>query len=135
MSQPSDADGEPTEAEVDRRFAELTADLAPDPLPRMSDTPSPAGSGPRDYRVAEEPDEGYVPPEPAPLSSIDPLQLFAWAGAIGGPIAMVVLVVLWPTAPFLLWLTALIATLVGWGIVIWRLPRQPRDSDDDGAVL
>ncbi|MFV0425749.1 MAG: hypothetical protein ACK5KU_01790 [Beutenbergiaceae bacterium] len=142
MSQPADpGDGEPTSDEIDKRFAELTADLVPDlpdgvdPAPRIGETPPEPGAGPRDYRLAPEPDEGFVPAEPEPLSGIDPLQFASWAGAVGGPVAMVLLMVLWPGTPMFVWLTALAATLTGWGVIIWRLPRERADPDDDGAVL
>lgn len=92
--------------------------------------------GPRDYAVAEEPEEGFVPPEPEPISTADPLLVLAWVAAIGGPIAFILLLILWSSAPALVWLTALVAMLAGWGVVIWRLPRsRHRSDDDDGAVL
>lgn len=128
----------PTDDEVDRRFAELTADLElaePAPTVPDEDTPDGVGPGPRDYALAEEPDEEFEPPEPEPLGTADPLQLLGWAGAVGGPIALIVILVVWPSAPLLVWLTAAAATLAGWAVVIWRLPRSREDPDDDGAVL
>jgi hypothetical protein len=134
----------PTDDEVDRRFAELMADLeleppaaeVPDPDGDAPSQPADAvGPGPRDYAVAEEPDEEFEPPEPEPLGTADPVQLLGWSGAVGGPIAIILVVVLWPSAPPLVWLTTIAVTLVGWALVIWRLPRSRKDPDDDGAVL
>jgi hypothetical protein len=145
--EPPDRDpveGGPTDDEIDRRFAELTADLELDATlaevpdaegDALSEPADAVGHGPRDYALAEEPDEVFEPPEPEPLDSADPLQLLGWAGAVGGPIALILVLVLWPTAPSLVWLSAIGVTLVGWGVVIWRLPRSRKESDDDGAVL
>lgn len=134
-----------TQAEFDRRFAELISgpdleDLqrpappvppAPDPAPKA---PPAAGSGPRDYALAQEPDEPFRPPEPEPLGTADPIRLIAWTAAIAGPVLLLLTVVLWPTAPAVVWLSLLAATLVGWGVALSRLPRA-RDDDDDGAVV
>lgn len=113
---------EPTDDEVDRRFAELTSAIQVGP-------PAP---GPRDYAPPEDPEEPFEPPEPEPLDGVEPLTLAAWFAAVGGPLVGIVLLVVWPAAPALLWWTLLGLTLGGWAVVIWRLPRS-RDSDDDGA--
>lgn len=134
----------PTDEEVDRRFAELTAGFE-SPLPPSATasgstsapttTPGTVG-GPRDYAVADVPEDGFEPSDPEPLSSADPVLVLAWIGAIGGPIAFILLLILWQSAPAIVWLTALTALLAGWTVVIWRLPRsRNRSDDDDGAVL
>lgn len=147
---------EPTDDEVDRRFAELTAGLADavgidvpsDEAPSPGDVgsagltapdeeragPGDGLGGPRDYSLAEEPDEGFEPPEPEPLGSAEPVMVLAWLGAAGGPLVFLLLVLLWPSAPSAAWWATLVATLAGWGVVVWRLPRH-RDGDDDGAVV
>lgn len=60
--------------------------------------------------------------------------VLAWLGAAGGPLVFLLLVLLWPSAPSAAWWATLVATLAGWGVVVWRLPRH-RDGDDDGAVV
>lgn len=161
-SEPHGGDG-PSDDEVDRRFAELTDGLDIGGLESIAgvgdldqgapDTPSGppgrteaadesappsgeprTGSGPRDYSLAEEPEEPFEAPEPESLATADPLRLGAWALAIGGPVLLLVLTVVWSSAPPLVWLTLLGATLLGWGVALWRLPRA-RDDDDDGAVV
>ncbi|MFB8082114.1 hypothetical protein [Streptomyces sp. NPDC056013] len=93
-------------------------------------------AGPRDYSPAEaddEPggsDEGhFVPPEPPPLPDADVTTRFAWLAVVGGPVLMLVAVLLsWDMT---WWLTTLciggflggFATLVG---------RMKHDDDDDG---
>ncbi|WP_406057718.1 hypothetical protein OG462_13760 [Streptomyces sp. NBC_01077] len=93
-------------------------------------------SGPRDYSPAEPDDapggsdEGhFVPPEPPPLPEADATTKFAWLAVVGGPVLMLVAVLLgWDMT---WWLTTLciggflggFATLVG---------RMKHDDDDDG---
>ncbi|MFE5912876.1 hypothetical protein ACFQ6B_27865 [Streptomyces wedmorensis] len=93
-------------------------------------------AGPRDYSPAE-PDEAdggsdeghFVPPEPPPLPEADVTTRFAWLAVVGGPVLMLVAVLLqWDMT---WWLTTLciggflggFATLVG---------RMKHDDDDDG---
>ncbi|WP_055598842.1 hypothetical protein [Streptomyces aureus] len=93
-------------------------------------------AGPRDYSPAEPDDapggsdEGhFVPPEPPPLPEADVTTKFAWLAVVGGPVLMLVAVLLsWDMT---WWLTTLciggflggFATLVG---------RMKHDDDDDG---
>ncbi len=93
-------------------------------------------SGPRDYSPAEPEDapggseEGhFVPPEPPPLPEADTTTKFAWLAVVGGPVLMLLAVLLrWDMT---WWLTTLcvggflggFATLVG---------RMKHDDDDDG---
>ncbi|MEV6809461.1 hypothetical protein ACH4NF_05925 [Streptomyces sp. NPDC017248] len=67
------------------------------------------GIGPRDYAVAEpsdddfgDGDEGhFVPPEPPPLPAADTTAKFAWLGVVGGPVLL------------------LLAVLLGWDMTWW----------------
>lgn len=67
------------------------------------------GVGPRDYSAPEpseedfeEDDEGhFVPPEPPPLPSADTTSRFAWLGVLGGPVLL------------------LVAVLLGWEMTWW----------------
>jgi hypothetical protein len=67
------------------------------------------GVGPRDYASPEpseddfdEDDEGhFVPPEPPPLPTADTTAKFAWLGLIGGPVLL------------------LLAVLLGWDMTWW----------------
>ncbi|MFD4317636.1 hypothetical protein [Streptomyces sp. NPDC058548] len=93
-------------------------------------------AGPRDYSPADPEDapggsdEGhFVPPEPPPLPEADVTTKFAWLAVVGGPVLMLVAVLLsWDMT---WWLTTLciggflggFATLVG---------RMKHDDDDDG---
>ncbi|WP_255951032.1 hypothetical protein [Streptomyces odontomachi] len=103
------------------------------------------GVGPRDYTPSspsdddfDEDDEGhFVPPEPPPLPAAEPTAKFAWLGVLGGPLLMLLAVLLgWQMT---WWLTALgIGGLVG-GFVTLVIRMNPGDEDDDdpgrGAVV
>ncbi|MER7109580.1 hypothetical protein [Streptomyces sp. NPDC000229] len=101
--------------------------------------------GPRDYEVAEakdddldETDEGhFVPPEPPPLPEADATAKFAWLGVIGGPVLMLLAVILrWDMT---WWLTTVCigGFLGGFATLVGRM-RTGDDEDDDpgrGAVV
>ncbi|MFD7141628.1 hypothetical protein [Streptomyces sp. NPDC059919] len=97
------------------------------------------GSGPRDHTPAEpdEADEGhFVPPEPE-LPEADTTAKFAWLAVVGGPVLLLVAVLLqWEMT---WWLTALGigGFLGGFATLIARMS-QGDDEDDDpgrGAVV
>ncbi|MFB7596275.1 hypothetical protein [Streptomyces sp. NPDC056160] len=103
------------------------------------------GTGPRDY-APDEPsdddfgsdDEGhFVPPEPPPLPDADATAKFAWLGVIGGPVLLLLAVLLgWDMT---WWLTTLgIGGFVG-GVATLVARMNPGDEDDDdpgrGAVV
>jgi hypothetical protein len=93
----------------------------------------PVAAGPRDYALPDElDDEGFTPPPPPPIPRPrDRFSAFAWAGAIGGPIAMILSVILgvggWlATAGFFAFAAGFI-TLVARG--------SDRRDGGDGAVV
>ncbi|MFI9174397.1 hypothetical protein [Streptomyces lincolnensis] len=103
------------------------------------------GVGPRDYSAPEpseddftEDDEGhFVPPEPPPLPAADATAKFAWLGVLGGPLLLLLAVLLgWEMT---WWLTTLGigGFLGGFGTLVMRM-RPGDDEDDDpgrGAVV
>ncbi|MDX2596684.1 MULTISPECIES: hypothetical protein [Streptomyces] len=103
------------------------------------------GVGPRDHRAAEpsdddfdEDDEGhFVPPEPPPLPNADATAKFAWLGVVGGPVLLLLAVVLgWEMT---WWLTTLGigGFLGGFATLVMRM-RTDDDEDGDpgrGAVV
>ena len=103
------------------------------------------GVGPRDHRAPEpseddfdEDDEGhFVPPEPPPLNTGDTTSKFAWLGVVGGPILLLVAVLLgWDMT---WWLTTLgIGGFLGGFATLVARMRTDEDDDDDpgrGAVV
>ncbi|MGW1881719.1 hypothetical protein [Streptomyces sp. NPDC001970] len=104
------------------------------------------GGGPRDYEVAEasdddleETDEGhFVPPEPPPLPEADTTAKFAWLAVIGGPVLLLLAVLLqWDMT---WWLTTLGVGgfLGGFATLVARMSHGDDEDDDDpgrGAVV
>ncbi|MFI2639710.1 hypothetical protein [Streptomyces sp. NPDC018610] len=104
-----------------------------------------APSGPRDYTVREpsdddftEDDEGhFVPPEPPPLPDADATAKFAWLGVVGGPVLLLLAVLLgWDMT---WWLTTLCVGGFLGGVATLVARMNPGDDEDDdpgrGAVV
>ncbi|MFH8497972.1 hypothetical protein [Streptomyces coeruleorubidus] len=98
------------------------------------------GVGPRDYSAPEpteddfdEDDEGhFVPPEPPPLPSADPTAKFAWLGVLGGPVLLLLAVLLgWEMT---WWLATLgIGGFVGgFATLVMRMRTDDEEDDDPG---
>ena len=103
--------------------------------------------GPRDYSLSE-PEEGpggadeghFVPPEPPPLPVADTTTMFAWLAVVGGPVLMLLAVLLrWDMT---WWLTTLCigGFLGGFVTLVARMKGDDEDGDgyDDpgrGAVV
>ncbi|MGA4842489.1 hypothetical protein [Streptomyces sp. G45] len=120
---------------------------APRPLgSSVSFAPGVGGAGPRDYEAPEpsdddfdEDDEGhFVPPEPPPLPEADVTAKFAWLAVIGGPILLLLAVLLgWQMT---WWLTTLGigGFLGGFTTLVVRMKSGDDEEDDDpgrGAVV
>ncbi|MBN0043855.1 hypothetical protein JS756_06980 [Streptomyces actuosus] len=98
------------------------------------------GVGPRDYSLPEtsdddldEDDEGHFePPEPPPLPESDTTARFAWLGVIGGPVLLLLAVLLgWDMT---WWLTTLCigGFLGGFATLVMRMRTDDEDGDDPG---
>lgn len=118
-------------------------DAGPDadkPALGSSITFAPGVGGPRDYQVAEpsdddfdENDEGhFVPPEPPPLPAADVTSRFAWLAVIGGPVLMLLAVLLQWNMTW--WLTTLCVGgfLGGFATLVARMSHGDDEDDDPG---
>ena len=84
---------------------------------------------------ADEQEERFVPPAPPPLPHPDNKRLLAWAGVLGVPVLLLVLVLASFRPPTLV-SYALVAWFVGgFAFLVLQMPRGPRDPEDDGARL
>lgn len=116
------------------------SDLAPQPRPRSGRPVMPAaGSGPRDFELAEETDEGhFVPPEPPPLPAADVTAKFAWLAVLGGPALLLVDAVVWrEISGWPAWV-GITAFLGGFVTLVARMKDRDEDEPEDpdhGAVV
>ena len=90
--------------------------------------------GPRDYELLEDDDEGFVPPEPPALGSGDPAKVLAWCGAVGAPLLLLILTLLWRGIPGLVLLGLATVFLVATGYLVFRMPRERTEGDDGARV-
>ncbi|KIF70263.1 membrane protein [Streptomyces sp. AcH 505] len=110
---------------------------------------APGVGGPRDYALDEPHDDGiddddddgeghFVPPEPPPLPEADVTTRFAWLAVIGGPLLMLIVILLqWDMT---WWLTTLSigGFLGGFATLVARMQHDEDDDHDDpgrGAVV
>ncbi|MGW7279560.1 hypothetical protein ACWGIV_14885 [Streptomyces sp. NPDC054844] len=104
------------------------------------------GVGPRDHSLAEpsdgdpgkddglgEDEEGhFVPPEPPPLPESDPTAKFAWLGVLGGPVLLLLAVVLGWDMTWWLQTLSIGGFLGGFATLVMRMRTGDEDDDDPG---
>jgi hypothetical protein len=85
----------------------------------------------------DDPDDHFRPPPPPPLPDIDRVSRFAWAGALGGPVLLVLAAMAGLQLEGWVGLLALLAFMAGFVTLVVRMkPRNDSDSGpDDGAVV
>lgn len=82
----------------------------------------------------DELEEHFIPPEPRPLGTGNPLTVLAWIGAAGGPLLLVLFAIAWRSAPFISWFGAIAVGIAGIAYLWWSLPAE-RDDYGNGAQL
>jgi hypothetical protein len=120
--------------------AELTDDelALPEPVEPTfgDDIDEPFEPDPQMYD--DEYDDGFVAPDPR-LPRTSPDRMLAWIGVLGAPVVAVILFVLRATLGWWIpnWVVdgLVIAFLLGFGYLVFHMPREPRDPWDDGARL
>ncbi|MGX1473977.1 UNVERIFIED_CONTAM: hypothetical protein RKD50_002785 [Streptomyces canus] len=98
------------------------------------------GVGPRDYSAPEpseedfeEDDEGhFVPPEPPPLPAADTTSRFAWLGVLGGPVLLLVAVLLGWEMTWWLATAGIGGFLGGFVTLVTRMRADDEDDEDPG---
>lgn len=98
------------------------------------------GVGPRDYGTPEpadedldEDDEGhFVPPEPPELPAADTTAKFAWLGVLGGPVLLLLAVVLGWEMTWWLTTVGIGGFLGGFATLVMRMRTGDEDDDDPG---
>ncbi|WP_017933906.1 AtpZ/AtpI family protein [Nocardioides sp. Iso805N] len=114
-------------------------DLAqPEPVELLFDDDVDEPFDPDPEMYDEDYDDGFVAPSPT-LPRPSPDRLLAWIGVLGTPVAAIVLVVLHMTLGWWIpnWVVdfLILGFLVGFGYLVFHMPREPRDPWDDGARL
>ena len=85
---------------------------------------------------ADDADDHFRPPPPPPLPEIDRVNRFAWAGAAGGPLVLVLAALAGLRLDGWVGLLALVAFMAGFVTLVVRMkPRNPDSGPDDGAVV
>ncbi|WP_026411685.1 hypothetical protein [Actinomadura oligospora] len=77
----------------------------------------------------------YIPPPPPPLPTADPLTKGAWIALVGGPLYLLITVVLNWDVPGWAAFLAVAAFIGGFVTLVLRMGDEPRPPDDDGAVV
>lgn len=98
------------------------------------------GVGPRDYSAPEPSeddfdtdDEGhFVPPEPPPLPAADATAKFAWLAVIGGPVLLLLAVLLGWDMTWWLATLGIGGFLGGFATLVMRMKTDDEDDDDPG---
>ncbi|GCB50121.1 hypothetical protein [Streptomyces sp. NL15-2K] len=98
------------------------------------------GVGPRDYSAPEpaeedfdEDDEGhFVPPEPPPLPAADTTAKFAWLGVLGGPVLLLLAVLLGWEMTWWLATVGIGGFLGGFATLVMRMRTDDEDDDEPG---
>ncbi|MFH8785508.1 hypothetical protein [Streptomyces roseoverticillatus] len=129
--------------------AEKDASAAPPP-PSREEPPGSfivyaPGVGPRDWSTPEPPDDAveedegdgadeghFVPPEPPPLPTGDVTARFAWIAVLGGPLLLLIMVLL--QQPLTWWLTTIGigGFLGGFATLVLRMKDSDEEDDDPG---
>ncbi|MDX2907491.1 hypothetical protein PV517_02120 [Streptomyces griseiscabiei] len=120
---------------------------APKPLGSSVAFAPGVGAGPRDYSVpdpvGEDPDKGdeddgeddeghFVPPEPPPLPEADATSKFAWLGVIGGPVLLLLAVLLGWEMTWWLTTVGIGGFLGGFATLVMRMKGDDEDDGDPG---
>ncbi|MGW1075290.1 hypothetical protein [Streptomyces sp. NPDC002537] len=125
-----------------------SAAKAPTGAPESPDRPAGSfivyapGVGPRDWGASgstgdddlDEADEGhFVPPEPPPLPTGDVTARFAWIAVLGGPLLLLVMVLLRQELTW--WITTLGVGgfLGGFATLVLRMKDSDEDDEDPGS--
>jgi len=87
----------------------------------------------REFEAQHEVPERFVPPEPPPLPYVPPARLLAWCLMVGGPVLLLLSLVLDFWLPGIIQVLAVAGFVGGFVYLVLQMPRDPRDPWDDGA--
>ena len=119
------------ETEAESESADITPEPAPEPQ-RSIETPS---SWEDAYVDSDWSTDRFVPPPPPPLPTPTTDRLIAWLGVLGSPAVLLVCTLLAIDLPQVIAFVLVASFVGGFLYLVIRMPRGPRDPDDDGAQL
>lgn len=124
-------------AEAVPRWPALEDLPAHEPAEPLTEPAEPLTGPATGVRPPRDDEEHYVPAPPPPLPRPDTVGRFAWAGALGGPLLLVLATLAGIRLPGWAGALAVIAFVAGFVTLIARMPdRPPTDTGpDDGAVV
>jgi hypothetical protein len=107
--------------------------------PTLPEPPTEAPKPVEEPAAAYEPEaydeEGYVPPDPPPVPVPERSRLAAWAGVLGAPVVLVVLMLAGVQVGSWVLLMLVAAFTGGFGYLVATMSREPRDPWDDGSRI
>jgi len=107
----------------------------PEPLRSIESPEEPVRSWDDAYVDSDWSTDRFVPPPPPPLPTPPPDRMAAWVGVFGSPALLLVSLILGIDLPELVAYLLVAGFVGGFLYLVVRMPRGPRDPDDDGAQL
>ena len=80
-------------------------------------------------------EDRFVPPPPPPLPTTTADRMAAWVGVFGSPVVLLICLVLGFKPPELITYLLVVGFVGGFLYLVLKMNREPRDPDDNGAVL
>lgn len=87
------------------------------------------------YVDADWESDRFVPPPPPPIPTTTVDRQAAWLGVLGSPLVLLVCLIFRIPLPVILGYALVGAFVGGFLYLVFTMTREPRDPDDDGAVL
>jgi hypothetical protein len=80
-------------------------------------------------------EERFEPPTPPPMPRTTPDRLAAWIGIFGSPMVLLAALIFSIEVPTFVAYVLICGFVGGFGYLVYKMPRGPRDPWDDGAQV
>ncbi|WP_340538642.1 hypothetical protein [Nocardioides sp. GXZ039] len=101
----------------------------------LDDDPPPTASWDDEYPDSDWTTDRFVPPPPPPIPTTTPDRYAAWSGVLGAPAILLICLIFRISLPQLVAYFLVAAFVGGFLYLVFKMSHEPRDPDDDGAVL
>lgn len=112
----------------------IVAELG-DEMPATPQLPPVEPPEPAEPAAEPEPEDGYTPPAPPPLPTLDLVGRLAWGGTLGGPLLLFIGVLAPGVVGPAVVAAGVVAFVAGFLTLVLRSPHEPEDGWDDGSVV